>query len=183
MNSARPRRPRPRTRQQARRAQEEPQSTAARKQQHDEPGRRGSGLLAPLRWLARKLSGLVRWVAKRLRAPLRPIARLLMLRSVARHLATPLRWLGHLLAPGKKRGFGFWWLLATLAVAVALGMVVALLLSPVAGLIALLVVAIWALVRRRRKRADRTSREAAARHLAAALALNPRMALPPGFRY
>jgi hypothetical protein len=45
-------------------------------------------------------------------------------------------------------------------------------------------VAIWALVRRRRKRDDRdTRREAAAGHTAAALALNPRMALPPGFRY
>jgi hypothetical protein len=124
-------------------------------QQHDEPGGRGWVLLAPVRWLARKLSGLVRWVAK-------PIARLLMLRSVARRLARPLRWLGRLLAPGKKRGFGFWWLLATLAVAVALGLVVALLLSPVAGLIALLVVAIWALVRRRRKRDDPESRTPAA---------------------
>jgi uncharacterized membrane protein len=85
-----------------------------------------------------------------------------MLRSVARHLATPLKWLGRLFAPGRERGFGFWWLVATLAVAVALGMVVALLLSPVAGLIALLVVAIWALVRRRRRKRDdrdrRTSR-------------------------
>ena len=136
----------------------EPQSAATRNQQHDESRTRRSGLLAPLRWLGRRLSGLVRWVAKRLWAPPRLIARLLALRSVARHLATPLRWLGRLLAPGRERGFGFWWLMATLAVAVALGMVVALLLSPAAGLIALLVVAIWALVRRRRKRESRTSR-------------------------
>jgi hypothetical protein len=120
-------------------------------QRHAEPGSGGSALLAPLRWLARKLSGLVRWVAKRLRAPLRPLARLLMLRWAAKHLPAPLRWLGRLLAPGPERGFGFWWLVATLAVAVALGMVVALLLTPVAGLIALLVVAIWALVRRHRR--------------------------------
>jgi hypothetical protein len=123
---------------------------------------RRSGLLAPLRWLGRKLSGLVRWVAKGLRAPLRPIARLLMPRWVAKHLPAPLRWLGGLFAPGRDRGFGFWWLVATLGVAVALGLVVALLLTPVAGLIALLVVAIWALVRRRRRRRDdcdgRTSR-------------------------
>lgn len=124
---------------------------------------RSPGLLAPLGWLGRKLSGLVRWVAKALRAPLRrPIARLLVLRSVARRLMTPLRWLGRLLAPGRERGFGFWWLLATVALALALGMVVALLLSPVAGLIAVLVVAIWALVRRRRKRHDRESRTRAA---------------------
>jgi apolipoprotein N-acyltransferase len=97
--------------------------------------RGGPGLLAPLRWLNRKLSGLVR--------------------RVARHVPAPVRWLGRLFAPGRERGFGFWWLVATLGVAVALGMVVALLLTPAAGLIALLVVAIWALVRRRRhKRAD-----------------------------
>ena len=154
--------------------EEQPQSAATRAQQHDQSGRRRSRLLAPPRWLGRKLSGLVRWLAKRLRAPLRPMARLLMLR----HLATPLRWLGRLVAPGGKRGFGFWWLLATLAVAVALGMVVALLLSPVAGLIALLVVAIWALVRRRRKRDDRdcrTSRGPARRSERTAQASAPRV--------
>jgi hypothetical protein len=123
-------------------------------QQHDESGRRGSGRLAPLRWLGRKLSGLVRWVAKRLQDPLRPIARLLMLRWVANHLPAPLRWLGGLFDPGRARGFGFWWLVATVGIAVALGMVVALLLAPVAGLIAFLVVAIWALVRRRRHKRD-----------------------------
>ena len=92
--------------------------------------RRGIGPLAPLRWLGRKLSGLVR--------------------RVARHVPAPVRWLGRLFAPGRERGFGFWWLVATLGVAVALGMVVALLLTPAAGLVALLVVATWALVRRRR---------------------------------
>ena len=124
--------------------------------------RPGSSLLDPLRWLGRKLSNLVRWVAKRLRAPLQQVARLLMLRWVAKHVPAPLRWLGRLFAPGRERGFGFWWLVATLGVAVALGLVVAFLLTPVAGLIALLVVAIWALVRLRRRkrheREDRTSR-------------------------
>jgi cobalamin synthase len=128
--------------------------------QRAEPVSEGSGLLATLRWLGRKLSGLVRWVAKRLRAPLRPIARLLMLRWAAKHLPAPLRGLGRLFAPGRERGFGFWWLVATLAVAVALGMVVALLLTPVAGLIALLVVAIWALVRRRRHKRHDAPRDA-----------------------
>ena len=128
-------------------------------QPHGESGSRGSGLLAPLRWLGRKLSGLARWIAKRLQAPLRPIAGLLLLRWLANHLPAPLRRLGHLIAPDTERGFGFWWLVATLGIAVAVGMVVALLLTPVAGLIALLVVAIWALVRRhRRKRDDRDSR-------------------------
>jgi hypothetical protein len=120
---------------------------------HDKSSSRGSPLLAPLRWLGRKLSGLVRWAARRLRAPLRPIARLLTLRWVAELLPAPLRWLGRLIA-GRERGFGFWWLVVTLGVAVALGLVVALLLTPVAGLIALLLVAIWALVRRRRHKRD-----------------------------
>jgi hypothetical protein len=123
-------------------------------EQHDESGGRGSGLLASLRWLRRRLSRLARWVAQRLRAPVRPIARMLLVRWVATHVPAPLRWLGRLLAPGKERDFGFWWLLATLAVALALGMVVALLLTPVAGLIALLVVGVWALVRRRRRKRD-----------------------------
>jgi hypothetical protein len=138
-------------------AAETPRPTG--EQQHDESASRGSGLLATLRWLGRKLSGLVRWVAKRLRAPLRPIARLLVLQWVTQHLPAPLRWIARLFDPDRERGFGFWWLVVTLGIAVALGMVVALLLTPVAGLIALLVVAIWALVRRRRsKRDDRDER-------------------------
>jgi hypothetical protein len=109
--------------------------------QLDDSGTRRPGLLAPLRWLGRRLSALVRR---------------LMLRRLATHLPAPLRRLGGLFDPDRKRGFGFWWLMATLGVAVALGMVVALLLTPVAGLIALLVVAIWALVRRRKSRDRRT---------------------------
>lgn len=134
-------------------AAEAPRPTG--EQQHAESGSRGSGLLAGLRWLRRKLSGLVHWVAKRLWAPLRPLARLLIVRWVTSHLPAPLRWLGDLFAPDRQRGFGFWWLVATLGIAVALGMIVALLLVPVAAVVALLVVGIWALVRRRRTRDDR----------------------------
>jgi hypothetical protein len=104
------------------RAAKAPRSTGER--------RKGSILFAPLRRFGRGLSALARWVAKQLPAP--------------------LRWLGRLFDPDAERGFGFWWRVATIGIAVALGLVVALLLSPVAGLIALLVVAIWALVRWRR---------------------------------
>jgi apolipoprotein N-acyltransferase len=77
-----------------------------------------------------------------------------MLHWLAQHLPPPLRWLARLFAPDSERGFGFWWLVVTLGIAVVLGTVVALLLTPVAGLIALLVVAIWALFRRHGSKRD-----------------------------
>jgi apolipoprotein N-acyltransferase len=107
------------------------------------------------------LSVLVRWAAKRLRDPMRPIARLLMLRSAAKHLPAPLRWLGGLVDPGRNRGLGFWWVVATIGIAVALGMVVALLLTPLAGLVAFLVAASWSLARRRRHTPHRSPLPAA----------------------
>jgi hypothetical protein len=89
---------------------------------------------------------------------------LLVLRWAAEHLPRPLRFLARALIPSEERGFGFWWLVGTLALAVALGLVVALLLTPVAGLIALLVVAVWALVRagasKRNDRNDGTTQTA-----------------------
>jgi apolipoprotein N-acyltransferase len=137
-----------------------------RAQHRDESG----GLLAALRRLGRELSGLVRWVAKQLRAPLLPIAQVLILRWVATKLPAPLRWLAGLLMPGRERGFGFWWLVATLGIAVALGLVVALLVTPVAGLIALLVVAIAALVHRHRSKRDERDQGTPAAAAAAAAA-------------
>lgn len=119
-----------------------------------EPGRVGW-----LRRIARRVSGLVRRVAEGLRGPLQPLARLLMLRWIVERLPAPLRWLGKLALPDGERSFGSLWLIATLAIAAALGMIVALLLSPVAALIALLVAAVWALVHHaRRARERRTER-------------------------
>lgn len=140
------------TRAGAHRATRMPRPTRARA--HDEPRAREHGdsrarrsvLLAPLRSFRRKMSDFTRWLARRLWTALRPIARLLVLRWLSEHLPAPLRWLGGLLAP-EEHGFGFWWLAVTLGIAVALGMVVALLLAPLAGIVAFLVVAIWALVR------------------------------------
>lgn len=51
---------------------------------------------------------------------------------------------------GKDRGFGFWWLVAMAAIALIIGLLVAVLLSPVVGILAALVVAIWMLIRRSR---------------------------------
>ena len=46
--------------------------------------------------------------------------------------------------------FGFWWFVATLALAVAIGLILAVVLSPVLGLLAAIGVGIWMLVRRSR---------------------------------
>jgi hypothetical protein len=101
--------------------------------------RGGPGLFEWLRRITRRLSGrLVRWVAERVRIP------------------APLRWLGALIAPGGERSFGSRWVIAMLVITAVLGIVVALLLSPVVALIALLIAAVWALVRHGR-RADRTA--------------------------
>jgi hypothetical protein len=53
-------------------------------------------------------------------------------------------------AIAKDRGFGFWWLVAMAAIALAIGLLVTVLLSPVLGIIAALIVAIWMLARRSR---------------------------------
>ena len=97
----------------------------------NDPSRRSSRLFMPLRWLRRKLSSAVGWVRAQIRSPAR------LVKSV---LATI----------GKDRGFGFWWLVVTAAIALTVGLLVAVLLSPVIGILAALIVGIWMLVRRRR---------------------------------
>ena len=64
---------------------------------------------------------------------------------------------------GKDRGFTFWWLVVTAAIALIVGLLVAVLLSPVAGILAALVVGIWMLIRRNR---SSRSRKTAQAHLA-----------------
>jgi hypothetical protein len=119
----------------------------------------GAGLPAPLRRLCRELAELARRVA-----------RLLVPRWIVKQLPAPARWLGSLFLPGRKRGFGYWWLVLTLGIAAAIGMVVALLVSPVAGLVALLVVAVWAVVRHARgAHARRTSRSSELKRLGSAM--------------
>ena len=61
---------------------------------------------------------------------------------------------------GKDRGFGFWWLVVTVALALAVGLLVAALLSPVIGIVAALVVGIWMLIRRNRSSQSRKTAKA-----------------------
>jgi MASE7 protein len=61
---------------------------------------------------------------------------------------------------GKDRGFGFWWLMAMAAIALIIGLLVAALLSPVIGILAALVVAIWMLIRRTRSAQSRQAVQA-----------------------
>ena len=118
-------------------------------QEREETGA-ASRLTAPLRWLGRKLWGAVKWAAKLLRAPLRPLARTPPWKLVRGALGMLTRALLWRRPPETKHGFGYWWLIGTLVIALTLGLIVAALVTPVAGIIALLVVGIWALVRRAR---------------------------------
>lgn len=114
-----------------------------------EAGRTGKrpGLLKPLRWLRVGVS--------------RAVSRVRTLgRSVRSSLSRAVGWLTDeiksqtrliktlfLAASGEDRGFMFWWLAVTVAIALAVGLLVAVLLSPVIGLLAALIIGIWILVR------------------------------------
>lgn len=94
--------------------------------------RKSSPWFTPLRWLRRTLSSAAGWV----RAQIRSRARLIKSLAAA--------------TTGKDRGFGFWWLVVTAATALTVGLLVAVLLSPVIGILAALIVGIWMLARGRR---------------------------------
>lgn len=98
-----------------------------------------SRLFSAWRWLRRKLSRAAGW----LRARIGPAVRLIRSRVSA--------------AIGKDRGFGFWWLVLTAVIALAIGLIVAVLLSPVIGIVAALAVGIWMLVRRSRSQPSGTA--------------------------
>lgn len=123
-------------------------------------GRTGKhpGLLKPWRWLRAGLSravSRVRTVARSIRSSLSRAVGWLTdeIKSQARLIKTLF-----LAASGEDRGFWFWWLVVTLALAI--GLVVAVLLSPVIGLLAALIVGIWMLVRGGRSAESRQTAKA-----------------------
>ena len=85
---------------------------------------------------------IVKWLTEKLGGPARVV------KSLIRAIA------------GEDRGFGFWWLVATAAIGLAIGLLVAALLSPVIGIVAALVVGIWMLARRSRSSESRDTAEA-----------------------
>jgi len=131
--------------------------------QVDRTGKR-PGWLKPLRWLRGRLSRAVGRVRDRVRASARSVRSLAsratdwlsdQVGSRARLIRTLFR-----AAIGEDRGFGFWWLVVTVAIALAIGLLVAVLLSPVIGLLAALIVGIWMLVRGGRSSASRQTAKA-----------------------
>ena len=113
--------------------------------------RKSSRLFMLLRWLRGKLSSAVGWVRAQIRSPARLI-RSLLSRAVGwvrAQIRSPVRFIKSLFMAtiGKDRGFGFWWLVVTVAIALIVGLLVAVLLSPVIGILAALIVGIGMLVR------------------------------------
>lgn len=119
-----------------------------------------------VRRLAARLSKAVSQVRARATAWLRPVRSLTSpaVHRVRAAVRSPVRLAKYLFrfakslvmaAIGEDRGFGFWWLVATVAIALAVGLLVAALLSPVIGILAALVVGIWMLIRRNRSSQSR----------------------------
>jgi hypothetical protein len=123
---------------------------------------------APLRWLRTKLSRAVGQVRARVRDAARSVIRSVLPRAVGwlrGKIGSPVRLIKSVFMAtiGKDRGFAFWWLVVTAAIAVTIGLLVAALVSPVIGILAAVVVGIWMLIRRTR---SSRSRETAQAHLA-----------------
>jgi hypothetical protein len=120
---------------------------------------------APLRWLRTKLSKAAGQVRARVRDSARSVIRFVLPRAVGwlrRKLGSPVRLVKSVFMAtiGKDRGFTFWWLLVTAAIALTIGLLVAALVSPVIGILAALAVGIWMLIRRNRSSQPRKTARA-----------------------
>jgi len=135
---------------------------------NNDDGPNGPGSSALLRWVRTKLSKAVGRVRARARDAARSVIRFVLPRATGwlrGKIRSPVRLIKSVFMAtiGKDRGFAFWWLVVTAAVAVTIGLLVAALLSPVIGILAALAVGIWMLIRR--SRSSRSSKTAQA-HLA-----------------
>lgn len=128
-------------------------------------GQKRPGSFAPLRWLRTKLSKAAGQVRARARDSARSVIRFLLPRAVGwlrGKIGSPVRLIKSVFMAtiGKDRGFTFWWLVVTAAIALAIGLLVAALLSPVIGILAALAVGIWMLIRRSRSSQSRKTAQA-----------------------
>jgi hypothetical protein len=85
------------------------------------------------------------------RALATPQARGITTALLARRLPGPLRVLVQGLGDPDERGFLFWWLVVTLALTLAIGLVLSVALAPVTGILALAGVGVWALIQQGRQ--------------------------------
>lgn len=117
---------------------------------------------APLRWLRARLVKAAGQVRARAGDAARSVIGALLPRAAGwlrGKLGSPVRLIKSVFMAtiGKDRGFGFWWLVVTAALALAVGLLVAALLSPVIGILAALGVGIWMLIRRSRSSQSRAA--------------------------
>jgi hypothetical protein len=143
-------------------------SVTGREDLKNDDGRKRPGSFAPLRWLRTRLSEAVGQVRARVRDSARSVIRSLLPRAVGwlrEKIGSPVRLIKSAVMAtiGKDRGFAFWWLVVTAVIALAVGLLVAALVSPVIGILAALGVGIWMLIRRNR---SSQSRKTAQAHLA-----------------
>lgn len=85
------------------------------------------------------------------RALATPQARRILTALLTRRLPGPLRVLLQGLGDPDERGFLFWWLVVTLVVTLAVALLLSIVLAPVAGIVALVGVGVWMLIRQGRQ--------------------------------
>jgi small-conductance mechanosensitive channel len=77
-----------------------------------------------------------------------PRARKILTALLARRLPAPLRALIEGLGDSERRGFVFWWLVATLILTVTIALLLSIVLAPVTGIVALVGVGGWMLIKK-----------------------------------
>jgi hypothetical protein len=135
---------------------------------NNDDGHERPGSSAPLRWLGTRLSRAAGQVRARVRDSARSVIRVVVRRAAGwlrGKLGSAVRLVKSVVmaTTGSDRGFAFWWLAVTAATALAVGLLVAALVSPVLGIVAALAAGIWMLIRRGR---SSQSRKTAQAHLA-----------------
>jgi hypothetical protein len=91
------------------------------------------------------------------RALATPQARRILTALLSRRLPGPLRVLVEGLGAPDQRGFLFWWLVVTLILTLAIALLLSIVLAPVTGIVALVGVGVWMLIRNDRQPAAQAS--------------------------